>query len=76
MTSLDQQSSLKEEIKRADEGELIQPKPSITCLKENHYFTQITGTEVECRVCHIGYMISPGMEIKDGHIYVHGMLVI
>lgn len=69
-------TDLKEEIKKADEGELIQVKPSATCTKGNHVFVQVSGTEAECPRCHVGYGLGVGAEVKDGHIYIQGELVL
>lgn len=41
-----------------------------------HYFLRISGIEVECQNCHAGFQISLGYQVKNGHIYLHGSLVI
>lgn len=49
--------------------------PNLTCEKDHHFVYQ-TGTEVRCTKCPIGYPISPGTECRNGHLYIHGELVI
>lgn len=61
---------------KADEGELLTISPSVTCTKGNHNFVQVSGTEAECPRCHVGYGLGAGAEVKEGHIYIHGELVI
>lgn len=51
-------------------------KPSVNCAKNEHYFEYISGTEVQCTKCPMGYPIGPGTEVRDGHIYIHGTRVI
>lgn len=69
----------KEELKnKPQEGEVLTPKPPVTCAKGEHSFTLVRtdmGPAAECR-CGLGFQISPGAEIKDGHIFVHGTLVV
>lgn len=60
---------------RGAEKYVFTPGKSVTC-EEKHYFVRKSGTEVQCRDCPVGYMIMPGYEVKDGHIYQHGTLVI
>lgn len=40
-----------------------------------HYFVRTKGTEAKCK-CGVGYFLSPGMEVKKGHIYLQDKLVI
>lgn len=51
------------------------PSDPYTCV-EQHYFVRKSGTEAQCRDCPVGYMIIPGYDVKEGHIYLHGSLVI
>lgn len=39
-----------------------------------HFFVRITGTEVKCNKCPIGFFSTD--EIRDGHLYRHGALMI
>lgn len=41
-----------------------------------HSFVRMTGMEVRCAKCPIGFIVSPLEELKDGHIYRHGSLMI
>ena len=41
-----------------------------------HKFAFNAGNEVECNKCHIGFFLSEGMDLKDGHIYSGKKLVI
>lgn len=43
--------------------------------KCDHSFKRTKSNEVVCG-CGVGYFISPGDELKDGHIYRHGSLMI
>jgi hypothetical protein len=42
----------------------------------DHYFVRKTGNQAECRKCRIGYYLTPGFKVKDGHIYQNKELVI
>ena len=47
--------------------------------KCNHEFAHSRikeGISAECIRCNIGFVLSPGMEIKGKHIYLYGSLVI
>lgn len=44
--------------------------------KCDHYFQHLSAKEIECRNCHAGFIYSLGMEVKNGHIYIHGSFVI
>ena len=43
--------------------------------KCSHYFEYLSAREIVCR-CGIGYFVSLGTEVKNGHIYIHGSFVI
>lgn len=60
----------KEETKE----DLLKLGPNLIC--NDHYFKFKSGVEVYCTKCPIGYPIGPGTEIKNGHITIHGQLVI
>lgn len=49
---------------------------AVTCSFKEHMFEMTDGTTVECRKCHSGFYLTPGSEVKEGHIYMHGELVI
>jgi hypothetical protein len=66
----------KEEIKIEPEIKDHTVQPSLTCGKGEHYFVQVSGTEVRCRKCPVGYNIGPGYEVKNGHVILHGQLLI
>jgi len=51
----------------------IVPKEKKKC---KHFFIYRRANEVECQHCHIGYFLSPGWEVKEGHIYKGSKLVI
>ena len=65
-----------EEEVTTEEGELIHIKPSLTCKASEHYFVYQSGTEVRCTKCPVGYPIAIGTEARDGHIYIHGELIL
>lgn len=60
---------------RDDDGELIHIKPSLNC-KDGHYFIYHSSMEVKCMKCPVGYPIGIGTELKDGHLYIHGELIL
>ena len=41
-----------------------------------HYFVATSGMEISWKGCHIGYTITAGDSVKDGHLYHEGQLVI
>lgn len=47
----------------------------VTC-KNSHDFVRISGIEAKCKRCPVGTMITPANEVKNGHIYLHGSLLI
>jgi hypothetical protein len=50
------------------------PKESI--IKGEHEFDYISGTEVMCKKCPLGYVLTPGSQVKDGHIYIENKLLV
>ena len=40
---------------------------SVTCTK--HTFIRQKQNEAQCTKCPVGYILSPGMNVVDGHIY-------
>lgn len=63
---------MNQEPKEETKLELLKIGPNLTCKKGGHYFIYKSALEIECRKCAIGYVISPGMNIKEGNITVHG----
>ena len=61
--------------KLAPKEEMITLKPSVMC-QEGHKFIHRSSIEVVCSECPLGYMLTAGMTIKDGHIYSGEKLVI
>lgn len=61
---------------RDEEGELIHIKPSLSCAKDDHYFIYRSGMEVMCNKCPVGYPVSIGTECRDGHLYIHGEMIL
>ena len=41
-----------------------------------HYFERINSIEAMCNKCNAGFQISLGFEVKNGHILLHGELII
>ena len=77
----EEEPKLDEALKKASEqGEIITVKPPITCSKTEHSFRLVRnemGIAAECVKCPVGYPLPPiGWELKEGHIYIHGQLVI
>lgn len=48
--------------------------PNVTCRE--HEFTYVSGNEIECMKCPVGFITSPGTTVKDGHVYIYETLVI
>lgn len=66
----------REEVeKELKEGEKITIQPSRMC-QNGHFFTQTKSREVKCSKCPVGYELSIGMTVREGHIYLNGELVI
>lgn len=62
---------LKEEVPT---DELWTLKPNV--IGGEHYFEYVNGVEVQCTKCPLGYGVTSDTEVKDGHIYLEGNLVI
>jgi len=43
--------------------EIVQPPEC------EHEFRRVNGREVECMNCHAGFVLEPGWDVKNGHIY-------
>jgi hypothetical protein len=57
-----------------DEGELVKLGPNL--ITGEHNFTYISGTEVQCTKCPLGYVVGANTEIKDGHIYIENKFLV
>lgn len=57
-----------------DKSQILIPKENI--IKGMHHFEYISGTEAMCTKCPLGYFLTPGSVVKDGHIYIEETLVI
>ena len=61
----------KEKIQEDQKYKILTLGKNIIC--NDHEFVYITGYEVKCRKCPVGYYIGVGAVIKDdGKIYLHG----
>jgi hypothetical protein len=65
---------VKDEKKAEPKGEMITLGPDL--IGREHNFVYKSATEVKCTKCPLGYPITPGTEARDGHIYIHGQLLI
>ena len=50
--------------------------PILATCANQHIFERRSGNEAKCRNCPLGYYLSPGMDVVNGHIVIHGDLVI
>lgn len=65
-----------EEVEKEPAYEVYKLEGAITCDKENHNFDYVSGTQVECKKCKVGFGASPNMRIEEGHIYIGDVFVI
>ena len=65
-----------QEAKNKEESteKIVQIGPSI--IGQEHEFDYVSGTEVMCRKCPLGYILGPEYTVKNGHIYRDGQLMI
>jgi hypothetical protein len=75
----DSQTELKKEIETKNE-EVIKLGPSLTCSKGGHEF-MVDGMEmgmrrIRCTRCPIGFYLSTKEELRDGHVYRQGKLMV
>lgn len=66
-------------MKPKDEEKIEKPEihiPKENIIKGEHTFDYISGTEVMCRKCPLGYIVGPEEHIKDGHIYKGEILLV
>jgi len=45
-----------------------------TCIE--HTFEHVASMQAECRKCGVGFNLTPGMDVRNGHIYNEQGLVI
>lgn len=45
-------------------------------IGDEHEFEYISGIEVMCKKCPLGYQVGPDVTIKRGHIYIGEKLLI
>lgn len=48
-------------------------KPPEAC---EHLFVRSSGTEVKCKKCPVGFIVTPDIELRDGHLFKHGSLMV
>lgn len=75
---MEPESSEKNE-KQESEGETLKVQPSLSCDKGLHFFIYEqtpVGIGAKCTKCPVGFPISPGTVIREGHIYLEGNLVV
>lgn len=41
-----------------------------------HDMVRKNGIEAECKHCHIGFMLHPRCDVREGHIYIGETLVV
>lgn len=51
-------------------------KPHTELSEDGHYFERIKGNEAKCKNCGWGFALDPQDEIKKGHLYANGKLII
>jgi hypothetical protein len=74
-----QTESLKKEIETKNE-EIIKVGPPLSCIKGGHYLV-VDGMEmgmrrIRCDRCPVGFYITGDDELRDGHVYTKGKLLI
>ncbi len=57
-------------------SEVLTVGPIINCEKGKHNFILKVGKNAECTKCNVGYYLGIESEVKNGHIYIHGGLVV
>lgn len=65
---------MKVDVKDEQIDQLVKLGPNL--ITGEHNFTHISGIEVQCTKCPLGYVVGPETEIKEGHIYIEEKLVI
>ena len=74
---MDQQlKEVKEKKEAKIESEMLTLK-LVSCAKGGHDFIYgRKANEVKCKRCPVGYILTPGMYMKEGHIYSGDELVV
>lgn len=65
----------KDDLWKDAENEIWNVQPPRTCEKGQHDFVQINSQEAKCTLCPAGYILSPGAEVKRGHIYLDDLVI-
>jgi hypothetical protein len=63
----------KQRLSLGGESEDIELKPKGRC---DHYFEMRSGREIICRKCNVGYYITYGDKVKDGHLFKNDKLIL
>lgn len=71
---MEKQNSKDSQQKENNEGEIV--KLGTNIIGKDHEFAYISGTEVMCKKCPLGYVVGAETTVKDGHIYIKNKLVI
>lgn len=50
--------------------------PEKICPKGQHFFRYVRSDSAECKYCPMGFYMTPGSDIIDGHVYINGELLI
>lgn len=66
------------DLKSIDPDAIVEEKivPQLVTCAGDHFFLRQYGNEAKCAKCPLGYYLSVGMEVKNGHIYKDKELVI
>lgn len=59
-----------------DTTEDLQLGDPLTCNRDDHFFVQRSGTACECNKCHMGFVLSVGCYVDEGHIKSNEGMVI
>lgn len=51
-------------------------EPKLKSCGGKHIYKQLSTREAECVECRIGFVLTPGMVVRDGHIYMLDELVL
>ena len=46
----------------------------VTC--NEHVFVQVGSMQTECKLCGVGYNLTPGMYVENEHVWHNGTLVV
>ncbi len=48
----------------------------LNCDIKKHFFIQDGAQNATCQNCNVGYNLPVGSDVRNGHIYINGQLVI